>query len=64
MEVGNFTKAATFKSFLHLNYKKLSGFSEPFKLERNRNSGGVLIYFRENILSKLLDYKPFDFNFR
>ena len=30
------------------------GFSKPFRLDRNRNGGGVMIYVRENIPSKLL----------
>ena len=30
------------------------GFSKPFRLDRNRKGGGVMIYVRENILSKLL----------
>ena len=30
------------------------GFSKPFRLDRNRKGGGVMIYVRKNILSKLL----------
>ena len=30
------------------------GFSKPFRLDRNRKGGGVMIYVRENIPSKLL----------
>ena len=30
------------------------GFSKPFRLDRNKNGGGVMIYVREDIPSKLL----------
>ena len=34
------------------------GYSEPYRFDRNRNGGGVLIYIREDIPSKLLaDHK-------
>ena len=32
----------------------VKGFAEPFRLERNRNEGGVMINIRDNILSRLL----------
>ena len=32
----------------------LDGFSKPYRLDRNRNGGGILIYVREDIPSKLL----------
>ena len=32
----------------------VSPFSKPFRLDRNRKGGGVMIYVRENIPSKLL----------
>ena len=32
----------------------ISGYSEPYRFDRNRNGGGVLIYIREDIPSKLL----------
>ena len=32
----------------------LAGYSEPYRLDRNRDGGGVLIYVREDIPSKLL----------
>ena len=32
----------------------VNGFSEPYRLERNRNGGGVMVYFREDIPSKRL----------
>ena len=32
----------------------LDGFSKPYRLDRNRNGGGILIYVREDIRSKLL----------
>ena len=33
----------------------VTGFSESCKLDRNRNGEDILIYIRENSLSKLLD---------
>ena len=36
----------------------IAGYSEPYRFERNGNGGGVLIYIREDIPSKLLaDHK-------
>ena len=32
----------------------IEGYSEPYRLDRNRDGGGVLIYIREDIPSKLL----------
>ena len=32
----------------------IEGYSEPYRLDRNRDGGGVLIYVREDIPSKLL----------
>ena len=32
----------------------IKGYSEPYRLDRNRNGGGVLIYIREDIPSKNL----------
>ena len=32
----------------------INGYSEPYRFDRNRNEGGVLIYIREDIPSKLL----------
>ena len=49
----------------------LNGFSEPCRLDRSRNGGGVMIYIHENVPSKLLDIHVFPledlfvgFNFR
>ena len=30
------------------------GFSIPYKLNKNRNGGGIIIYVRENILTKIV----------
>ena len=30
---------------------RASGFSKPYRLDRNRNKGGVIIYMREDIPS-------------
>ena len=32
----------------------VDGFSEPFRIDRNRSGGGVMIYIRDDIPSKLL----------
>ena len=37
----------------------IEGFSPPFRLDRNRNGGGVMIYVRENIPCKLLNKHVF-----
>ena len=41
----------------------MEGYSEPYRFDRNRNGGGVLIYIRVYIASKALtDHKlPHDF---
>ena len=49
----------------------LNGFSEPYRLDRSRNGGAVMIYIHENVPSKLLAIRVFPledlfvgFNFR
>ena len=37
----------------------VNGFSEPYRLDRNRKGGGVMVYIREDIPSKLLDKHVF-----
>ena len=37
----------------------LDGYSEPYRLDRNRNGGGVMIYVRKDIPSKLLSKHTF-----
>ena len=37
----------------------LDGFSAPYRLDRNREGGGILIYVREDILSKQLSKHTF-----
>ena len=32
----------------------IDGFSMPYRLDRNRNGGGVIVYVREDVPSKLL----------
>ena len=44
-------------SFPNLQFL-VDGFSEPFRIDRNRSGGGVMIYVRKTIPSKLLT-KPF-----
>ena len=33
----------------------VDGFTMPYRLDRNRNDGGVIIYVREDIPSKILE---------
>ena len=35
----------------------LHGFSEPYRLDRNGNGGGILVFIREDIPSKLIESK-------
>ena len=37
-----------------LSQFNIEGFSQPYRYDRNRNGGGVLIYVREDIPSKIL----------
>ena len=37
----------------------VDGFSEPYRYDRNRNGGGIMIYIRDNIPSKLLEKHKF-----
>ena len=37
----------------------IDGYTEPYRLDRNRNGGGVMIYVREDIPSKLLTKHTF-----
>ena len=32
----------------------IKGFSAPYRLERNRSGGGILVYVREDIVSHLI----------
>ena len=32
----------------------LIGFSSPYRLDRNSNGGGILVYFKNNIIAKSL----------
>ena len=40
----------------------VNGFSELYRLDRNRNGGGVMIHIREDILSKRLDKQVFPYD--
>ena len=33
----------------------INGYSEPFRIDRNSQRGGIMLYVREDILSKLLE---------
>ena len=37
----------------------IAGYSKPYRLDRNRDGGGVMIYVREDIPSKLLSKHSF-----
>ena len=37
----------------------IKGFSQPYRLDRNRNGGGILFYIREDIPSKELNKHTF-----
>ena len=36
-----------------VNQFSINGFSTPYRLHRNRNGGGIIIYVREDITSKM-----------
>ena len=40
----------------------INGYKRPYRLDRNRNGGGVIIYVREDIPSKVLDKHNFSEN--
>ena len=37
----------------------IEGFHSPFRFDRNRNGGGIMIYLREDIPAKLLSHLIF-----
>ena len=41
------------ESFPHSQFK-ISGFSKPFRLDRNCNGGGIMLFIREDIPAKLI----------
>ena len=45
-------------SFL-VNQFFINGFSTPYRLDRNRNGGGIIIYVQEDITSKMLTKHKF-----
>ena len=50
--------ATKLESTFPTSHFMIDDYSEPYRFDRNRNGGGVLIYIREDIPSKLLaDYK-------
>ena len=40
----------------------ISGFKKPYRLDRNRHGGGVMLYVREDIPSKILTKQKFSKN--
>ena len=57
MDILALTEAKLNYYFLNMQFL-VDGFSEPFRIDRNRSGGGAMIYVRKNIPSKLLT-KPF-----
>ena len=41
----------------------INGFSSPYRLDRNSNGGGILLYIKENVPSKPLDRELLTGNF-
>ena len=35
----------------------LQGFCDPYRFDRNRNGGGIMLYIREDIPSRLIEKK-------
>ena len=42
----------------------VKGFSKPYRLDRNRKGGRVMVYIREDIPSKLLDKLVFPYDMK
>ena len=40
----------------------IEGYNKPYRLDRNRNGGGILIYIREGIPTKLLNLHSFPYD--
>ena len=36
---------------------QIHGYSEPYRLDKNGNGGGILVFIREDIPTKLIDYQ-------
>ena len=36
---------------------QIHGYSEPYRLDKNGNGGGILVSIREDIPTKLIDYQ-------
>ena len=48
------SETKTDSSFTSVQFH-LEGYATPYRLDRNGNGGGILLYIRENIPSKLLN---------
>ena len=53
MDILALTEAKLNYYFLNMQFL-VDGFSEPFRIDRNRSGAGLIIYFWDNIQSKLL----------
>ena len=42
---------------LFQQYSFLHGFYDPYRLDRNRNGGGIMLYIREDIPTRLIEKK-------
>ena len=48
-----------FESWQKFSNQSANGFSAPFGLDRNDKGGGIILYVRENIPSRLVSTKSF-----
>ena len=46
----------------HLSQFHIDGYSKPYRLDRNRNGSGMIIYVREDILIRMLTKHNFPDN--
>ena len=42
----------------------INDFSTPYRLDRNRNGGGIIIYLRKDVTSKMLTKQKFPDNIK
>ena len=47
-------------SFFPLNQFHIDGFTTPYRLDRNQNGGGIMLYIRQDIPSKSLTEIKYD----
>ena len=54
MDIVVITETKLGESFIEARFL-INGFSKPYRLDRDENGGGIIIYARENIPSRSLD---------